>query len=141
MKFSPPALALPSLALPSLSLIFSGIAVATIGGAATASPGGDAELGQRLYVRCVACHATSAQAPAKMGPHLQSIVGRKSASVAGFRYSPALTKAKVTWTEARLDKWLQGPQAVVPGTAMVFSGMPDAADRKALIAYLKRMDR
>ncbi len=73
-----------------------------------------------------------------MGPHLQGVVGRKSLSVAKFNYSPAMKKANLTWTEATLDKWLQRPSSVVPGTSMVFAGLPNPDDRKALIAYLKK---
>lgn len=94
--------------------------------------------GKILYLRCAACHTLTAQAPSKVGPHLQGVVGRKSGAVANFAYSPAFKKAKLTWDEATLDRWLQRPASVVPGTSMVFAGMPNADDRKALIAYLKK---
>ena len=35
-----------------------------------------------------------------------------------------------------LDKWLQGPQKVVPGTRMFFS-VSNPAERAAIIAYLR----
>lgn len=98
----------------------------------------EAAQGKRLFLRCSACHALTASAPAKIGPHLQGIVGRKAGAVAGFRYSPAMTASGTVWNEASLDAWLQRPQAVIPGTSMAFAGLTKPADRKALIAYLKK---
>lgn len=116
-----------------------GLAALAGSSAALAAPAaGEAVQGKRLFLRCVACHATSAKAPPKVGPHLQGIAGRKAAAVAGFNYSQAMQKSSVVWNDATLDKWLQRPQAVVPGTSMAFAGLANPADRKALIAYLKK---
>jgi len=41
------------------------------------------------------------------------------------------------WDEQHLDRWLTQPTDVVPGTAMAFSGLGSAADRQAVIAYLR----
>lgn len=97
----------------------------------------DVSLGKRLFLRCAACHAVSSQAPAKVGPHMQGIVGRKAGSVARYSYSPAMRQANLVWNQAALDRWLQSPESVVPGTTMSFAGLPKLGDRKALIAYLK----
>lgn len=94
--------------------------------------------GKLIFLRCAACHAVSASAPKKVGPHLEGVVGRAAGSVAGFGYSPAMKKASFTWTEAQLDKWLARPAGLVPGTSMVFAGLPNPDDRKAVIAYLKK---
>lgn len=93
--------------------------------------------GKTLFLRCASCHSLSAQAPLKTGPHLADIVGRKGGSVPGFKYSPGLQATQPVWNEANLDAWLAAPAKVVPGTSMAFAGLPDPADRKALIAYLK----
>ncbi|HEV8016268.1 MAG TPA: c-type cytochrome [Stellaceae bacterium] len=84
---------------------------------------------------CAVCHSTD-PGTNKLGPSLASIVGRKSASLGDYAYSPAMTKAGVTWDKATLDKYITDPQAMVPGTKMLFPGLKDAADRKALIDYL-----
>jgi cytochrome c len=42
------------------------------------------------------------------------------------------------WTEAKLDQFIKNPQAAVPGTAMEFAGIEDAATRAKIIDYLKR---
>lgn len=127
------AISLPILGLAALTAV-----VLPQAAPAAAAPANPAARGKMLYLRCAACHALTAQAPAKVGPHLQGVVGRKSATVAKFAYSPAMKKANQTWNEATLDRWLQRPATVVPGTSMVFAGMPNPEDRKALIAYLKK---
>jgi cytochrome c len=97
----------------------------------------NAELGKRVFQRCAACHSLTANAPPRFGPNLHGLVGRKVASVPGYNYSAALKAQKFVWTEAQLDKWLKGPRTLVPGTAMPFAGVSDAAERKAVIAHLK----
>jgi cytochrome c len=104
---------------------------------AAATPGVMAQsisAGQQAYAQCIACHATSAANG--VGPGLQGIVGRASASQPGFRYSPAMKRVKLTWDEKTLDAYVQNPQAVVPGNLMPYSGLADAKQRADLIAYL-----
>src|SRR5579875_928471 len=84
---------------------------------------------------CAICHSTD-PGTNKLGPSLAGIVGRKSASLGDYSYSPAMAKANVTWDKATLDKYLTDPQKMVPGTKMIFPGIKDAKDRKALIDYL-----
>ncbi len=101
---------------------------------AAASP--EAE-GKKVFAQCMACHSVKAEDGNKVGPNLAGIVGRPSASVAGFTYSPAMTAKKVTWDEATLVTYLEKPMTFVPGTKMAFGGIPDEGKRKALVAYLK----
>jgi cytochrome c len=105
---------------------------------AASQPQNLAAKGKVLYLRCVACHAVSATAPRKVGPHLQGVFGREAGSIAGFNYSGAMKKSGLKWDDPNLDRWLKRPSSVVPGTSMVFAGLPNAEDRKALIAYLKK---
>ncbi|NBR31501.1 MAG: cytochrome c family protein [Sphingomonadaceae bacterium] len=95
------------------------------------------EAGRRVFQRCAACHSVDANAPNRFGPNLRGVVGRKAASLPGYNYSAALKAQKFTWTEAQLDKWLKGPRTLVPGTNMPFTGLSDAGERRAVIAYLK----
>lgn len=90
------------------------------------------------FASCAACHTVKPNQN-RLGPTLYGIVGAKKAAVAGFAYSPALKAAKGVWSEAELDAYLANPRAALPGTRMVYAGMPDAAKRKRLIAWLKRM--
>jgi len=102
-------------------------------GAGTAAAAVD---GSEIFANsCAVCHSTD-PGTNKLGPSLAGIVGRKSAGEPGFSYSPAMTKLNVTWDKATLDKYLADPQGMVPGTKMIFSGVKDEADRKALIDYL-----
>lgn len=109
-----------------------------LGSGLTAQTPSPAVRGKQLFAACAACHTVSATAPARLGPHLQGIVKRRSGVVAGFKYSAALKAKNMVWSEANLDKFLARPAALVPGTTMIYAGMANPADRKALIAYLKK---
>jgi cytochrome c len=92
------------------------------------------ERGRDVFVRrCSGCHAPDLN---KEGPRLHSVYGRKSASVPGFDYSESLKKSAVRWDESTLNRWLTDPDAMVPDTDMAFR-LTDAAERQAVIAYLK----
>lgn len=121
------------------AMIVAGLAASALsGGTAFAQAKGDPVAGKKIFMRCVACHAVQPGAGAKMGPNLAGVVGRKAAAAPGFKYSAAMQKAKLKWDDATLDKWLTRPSAVVPGTSMAFAGLPNAADRANVIAYLKK---
>jgi len=94
--------------------------------------------GRILFLRCASCHDISDTASQKIGPNLRGVVGRKVASLAGYRYSPALAAQDFVWDDARLDRWLTSPAALVPGTMMAFAGIDNAQDRAAIIAYLSQ---
>jgi len=115
------------------------VAALAVAGAMLAAGGafaqtGDAAKGADAYDdRCSGCHVTGGGVG--QGPNLAGVVGRKAGAVAGFAYTAALKGSGLTWTPANLDRWLAGPQQVVPGTAMV-AVVPDPAERRELIAYL-----
>ena len=70
---------------------------------------GDSAAGQQFFTtHCSACHATEPGVN-KIGPSLAGVVGRKSGSTPGFKYSPALKEANITWDEKTLDQFLQNP--------------------------------
>ncbi len=96
----------------------------------------DAGAGAKLFrQRCAACHAVAPGAPSGIGPNLAGVVGRPAASVPGYRYSRALSEAKPLWSAEALDRYLEAPIRMVPGTRKTTS-VPDAGQRAALIAYL-----
>ena len=91
--------------------------------------------GSALYrQRCNTCHSLTPGQNNPAGPNLAGIVGRDAAAGA-FRYSPALRGSKLTWTPAKLDEFLAGPSALVPGTRMMVD-IRDAAERKAIVDFL-----
>ncbi len=85
---------------------------------------------------CAACHSVS-EGVNRVGPSLAGVVGRPAGAITSYSYSEANRKSSVTWTEDRLDAYLTNPEALIPGTKMIFMGIKDAAKRAALIAYLK----
>lgn len=97
---------------------------------------GDAAKGKQVFAKCQACHSIEAGTN-KLGPSLHGVIGRTSGAIDGFRYSDAMKNAHLTWDDATLDKYLANPKTLVPGTKMVFPGLPKEEDRLAVIAYLK----
>lgn len=93
--------------------------------------------GEKLFLRCKACHTVNKGAPNRLGPNLWNTIGRDKASVPGFRYSPALQKLSGDWDYAALSAFLENPSRYAPGTRMVFPGLKDSAQRAAVIAYLR----
>ena len=101
----------------------------------------DAGRGKAVFEQCAACHSFE-PGRSELGPHLKGIIGRKSASVEDFIYSPAMRRANVTWTPEQLDAYLKDPQAPpFRGNRMPFAGIPDAQARADLIAYLQAVSR
>ena len=95
----------------------------------------DAGAGERLWRQCAACHALDGRDGT--GPHLNGVVDRAKASVAGFAYSDgALAQAGDVWSPANLAAFIESPRDYMPGTKMSYSGMADVEDRANLIAYL-----
>lgn len=95
----------------------------------------DAAAGEKVFAKCKACHKIDGAD--STGPHLNGIVDRAKASVAGFGYSAVLVgMASETWTAENLDGFLHNPKGYAPGTKMSFAGLPKATDRANLIAWL-----
>jgi cytochrome c len=105
-------------------------------GVAYASLTGNAAAGKVVFAACQTCHSVKA-GENKTGPSLAGVVGRPAGSVAGYNYSPANKNSGLTWSEEQLYVYLEDPKKVVPGTKMIFPGLPDAQKRADVIAYLK----
>ena len=116
--------------------ILAGLAVIAL--AAPAFADGDVAKGETQFNKCKACHSTEA-GKTLVGPSLAGVFGRKAGSMAGFKYTDGFKKLDLSWDEANLDKWLTNPAAMAPGTMMAFPGIADAAQRKAVIDYLKTL--
>jgi cytochrome c len=91
-----------------------------------------------VFAQCRACHAV---APGRhgVGPSLAGVYGTKAGEIPGYAFSAPLKASGLTWDDATLDKWLEGPMKLVPGTRMVFAGQPDPVKRKELVEYLKSL--
>ena len=89
--------------------------------------------GAALYAQnCARCHSIDAN---RVGPKHRGVVGRRAGTVPGYAYSPALKASGIVWTPQQLDRWLQGPAAMVPKSKMNFR-LANPAQRTAIIAYL-----
>lgn len=104
--------------------------------ASNALAAGDVAKGEKVFNQCKVCHSL-AKGRNMIGPSLAGIVGRKAGTVEGFKYSDAMAKAGVTWTEENLAKYLKSPQAFVPGDKMAFAGLKKDDDLENVIAFLK----
>lgn len=98
-----------------------------------------AEKGASVARQCVACHDFAKGGANKVGPGLYGIVNADPAQHAGFNYSNAMKNKKGKWTFEALDKFLENPNKVVPGTSMTFLGIRRATDRAAIIVYLNTL--
>lgn len=92
----------------------------------TPTPTGDRTRGAQLYAElgCATCHAYDGGGP----------TFEKPTSVA-VRRAPDLRHARDRMSPATADAWLADPQSVKPD-AMMQLRVPDATDRRDLVAYL-----
>lgn len=101
------------------------------------SAAADPAHGRDLFkAQCGVCHvAGQGDGDGGLGPSLKGLIGRKVGGDPEFAYSPAMTDAKVNWTEGSLAIFLGNPQKAFPGTAMPIS-VAAPADQADLAAYL-----
>jgi cytochrome c len=98
---------------------------------------GDLDNGRRVFARCRSCHTITEGGPNMTGPNLYGVFGQQAGAHAGFNYSAAMKEAEFVWDGERLDHWLENPRTFMKGTKMSFAGIPDATDRRDVIAFLK----
>ena len=115
-------------------LIVSGLLIGGASSALADGPIGDPVKGQEVYERCEGCHSLDAN---RVGPKHRGLIGRKAGTVEDYDYSNALKSSDIVWDEATLDRWLQGPGKLVPGTKMGFI-LKDPKARADVIAFLKQ---
>lgn len=116
-------------------LMVTSIAGALAVGAAAQRSGGDKVRGAQLYkANCGSCHAIDSN---RVGPAHRGVVGRRAGSVKGYSYSPAMRRSPIVWTPDTLDRFLQNPQKMIPGTKMGYR-VSDPARRADVIAYLEQ---
>jgi cytochrome c len=92
--------------------------------------------GEMLFRACQDCHRIGTGSDHASGPDLRGVVGRDVASGSRFDYSAALRSVGGSWTEERLHRFLQNPEAFAPGTSMRTPGIDDASRRQMLIEFL-----
>jgi cytochrome c len=99
------------------------------------------EPGARVFRGCIACHTLKAGDPARAGPTLAGLFGRKIATLPGYEFSPALKQLDIIWTPATVSKLFEiGPAAYTPGTKMPEQRL-GTADLAALVKFLETATR
>ena len=102
---------------------------------------GDAAKGETLFKQCAPCHPVGPGAKSGgAGPQLNAIIGRASASLSDYTYSPQMRSARLTWNAPELSRFLKAPKSLVPGTRMLFNGLPSDEDAAHVIAFLAQFD-
>lgn len=99
----------------------------------------DAGAGEKVFGKCKACHKVDGSDGT--GPHLNGVVNRAKAAVAGFGYSESiLARASEAWTPENMNGFLENPKGYMPGTKMAFAGLGKVEDRANVIAYLATLN-
>ncbi|WP_159059347.1 c-type cytochrome [Rhodopseudomonas palustris] len=93
---------------------------------------------QRAFQQCQGCHQIGPNAKNGMGPVLTGIIGRESASISDYTYSPAMKQSRLVWTEDNIRAFLHKPRKFVPFTKMTFSGLDDDEVISLILGYLKQ---
>lgn len=88
------------------------------------------------FGQCAVCHSDKKGQKSGFGPNLFGVAGTRSGDLGDYSFSPAMKAAGVVWNRDTLDRFIEAPQAVVPGTKMAFAGIKDPAKRKAVVDYL-----
>jgi len=99
-------------------------------------PKANAENGKAIFKKCQACHVSEKGKTPTVGPNLWDVVNRKKGSYPGFKYSEAMEKKGGEWSFDQLAHFLHSPKTFIPGTKMLFNGLPTPADEADVIAYL-----
>lgn len=96
------------------------------------------EAGQKVFLRCRSCHTLGQGEKNLVGPNLHGMFGEKPGAATGFNYSPAFKKgAPAKWTDEALAGFIEKPTKAIPGSKMIFAGLPKPQDRADLIGYLR----
>src|SRR5260221_1813514 len=104
--------------------------------ATCARAAGDAARGARVFQACAACHST-APGEHMTGPSLADVWNRKAGTVRGFeRYSEALKRSNVIWSDTSLEEWLARPPKVIPRSGLILPRLRAQHARQYVAACL-----
>jgi cytochrome c len=99
-------------------------------------PKANAENGKAIFKKCHSCHVAEKGKKPTVGPNLWDVVNRERASYPGFAYSDAMKSKGGKWSFEELARFIHSPKTYIPGTKMVFAGLPSESDEADVIAYL-----
>lgn len=122
-------------------LAVSTVAISTLAATLCGAQAADVAAGQAVFrQQCAICHSI-APGENRIGPSLFGVIGRKTGQETGYSYSVANKNSNITWTPEELDKYLDHPQQVIPGTKMPYGGLHSASKRQDLISYLETLHK
>jgi cytochrome c len=113
-------------------------AVLLTGTSGLARAAGDPAQGEKVFAKCKICHQIGEGAKNAVGPELNGVIGRKAGTAPGYNYSDANKNSGLTWDEPTFREYIKNPKAKVPGTKMIFAGLPKETDIDNLLAYLEQ---
>jgi cytochrome c len=119
--------------------LLAAVPIAGLAAAALAQEGNVAN-GEKVFRKCAACHTITPDGKSKIGPDLYGVIGRKTGTLEGFKYSEVLVKAGEeghVWTVEELSLYLENPKAMFPGNKMTFIGLKKPEERADVIAYIE----
>lgn len=91
-----------------------------------------------VFEPCAHCHQVGAGARHASGPQLNGIIG-DAAAARDYPYSDAMRGSGLVWDEETLTRFLVDPYGLVPGTRMLFEGMP-REQAGEIVDYLRSID-
>jgi cytochrome c len=103
-----------------------------------AQAAGDPAEGEKVFAKCKICHQIGEGAKNAVGPELNGVIGRHSGTAPGYNYSDANKNSGITWDEKNFRDYIKNPKAKIPGTKMIFAGLPKDTDIDNLLAYLEQ---
>jgi cytochrome c len=103
-----------------------------------AQAAGDPAEGEKVFAKCKICHQIGEGAKNAIGPELNGVIGRHSGTAPGYNYSDANKNSGITWDEKNFRDYIKNPKAKIPGTKMIFAGLPKDTDIDNLLAYLEQ---
>jgi cytochrome c len=117
--------------------LFAGAALLA-GMTGLARAAGDSAEGEKVFAKCKICHQIGEGAKNAVGPELNGLIGRHSGTAPGYNYSDANKNSGLTWDETTFRDYIKNPKAKIPGTKMIFAGLPKETDIDNLLAYLQQ---
>jgi len=94
--------------------------------------------GEKIFLKCAACHSISKGGANKIGPALWNVLGRQTGSLPDYKYSKAMAAHGKSWSFEEMNGFLTKPKNWIKGTKMSFIGLKSGKERAAVILYMNK---